>query len=128
MGKDEETEIGAVEGNRVGSGSYVRGHQMRRRFTVVPRSCSMGMGRIDEDGPCEFGEDTADKAAVNEDDDVTAGKAAEETADLYDGERLCGSGEADAEEEADSADEGVAEAAGGVDLDRDGEGVATEEV
>ncbi|KAH7848552.1 hypothetical protein Vadar_004307 [Vaccinium darrowii] len=35
-------------------------HQMRRRSTVAPapavgRSCSVGMGRIDEDRPCEFG-------------------------------------------------------------------------
>ena len=35
--------------------------QMRRPATaaaaaaVVPRSCSVGMGRIDEDGPCDFG-------------------------------------------------------------------------
>ncbi|PSR99923.1 3-isopropylmalate dehydratase large subunit like [Actinidia chinensis var. chinensis] len=32
--------------------------QMRLPATaaVVPRSCSVGMGRIDEDGPCDFGE------------------------------------------------------------------------
>ncbi|KAI8542960.1 hypothetical protein RHMOL_Rhmol08G0181100 [Rhododendron molle] len=111
------------------------------------------MGRIDEDGPCEFGED-----AVDEDDDVVesapftarrlfallrpilpllatllneiwmAGKAAGETVDLDDVECLCGSREATAEEEADGANEGVAEVAGSVDLDRDGECVATEEV
>ncbi|KAG5536367.1 hypothetical protein RHGRI_023963 [Rhododendron griersonianum] len=47
---------------------------MRRRSTaaaaVVPRSCSVGMGRIYEDGPCEFGEDAVDEAVVDEDDDV----------------------------------------------------------
>ncbi|KAG5529580.1 hypothetical protein RHGRI_030088 [Rhododendron griersonianum] len=74
IGPVEGTEIGPVEGNRVGNGSFVRGHQMRRRSTaaaaVVPRSCSVGMGRIYEDGPCEFGEDAVDEAVVDEDDDV----------------------------------------------------------
>ncbi|XP_058201777.1 uncharacterized protein LOC131316433 [Rhododendron vialii] len=45
-------------------------HQMRRRSTAVPRSCSMGMGRINEDDPCEFGEDAVAKVAVDEDDAV----------------------------------------------------------
>lgn len=48
--------------------------------------------------------------------------------DLDGGERRCGSGEAAAEEEADGANEGVTEAAGGVDLDGDGGGLAAEEV
>ncbi|XP_057489903.1 uncharacterized protein LOC130775897 [Actinidia eriantha] len=49
-------------GSRVETDLYLQ-TQMRRRPTaaaaaaaVVPRSCSVGMGRIDEDGPCDFGE------------------------------------------------------------------------
>ncbi|KAH7849283.1 hypothetical protein Vadar_015588 [Vaccinium darrowii] len=37
-------------------------HHRGRRSTVAPvgvgRSCSVGMGRIDEDGPCEFGQES----------------------------------------------------------------------
>ncbi|PSS31499.1 Arrestin domain-containing protein [Actinidia chinensis var. chinensis] len=45
-------------GSRVETDLYLQS-QMRRPTTaaaVVPRSCSVGMGRIDEDGPCDFGE------------------------------------------------------------------------
>ncbi|GFY85962.1 hypothetical protein Acr_04g0007000 [Actinidia rufa] len=48
-------------GSRVETDLYLQS-QMRLRPTtaaaaaVVPRSCSVGMGRIDEDGPCDFGE------------------------------------------------------------------------
>ncbi|KAG5553332.1 hypothetical protein RHGRI_011262 [Rhododendron griersonianum] len=117
---------------------------MRRRSTtaatVVPRSCSVGMGRIDEDRPCEFGED-----AIDEDDEVVESAPSDSPPDDFSlfsdpfflRRRLfstrsrrqgkwpkSGSGEAVAEEEADGADEGAAEAAGDVDLDRDGEAVA----
>uniref|UniRef100_A0A5B7BAM2 Uncharacterized protein n=1 Tax=Davidia involucrata TaxID=16924 RepID=A0A5B7BAM2_DAVIN len=45
--------------NRVELDLYMQ-QQMRQQqstVVVVPRSCSVGMGRIDEDRPCDFGED-----------------------------------------------------------------------
>ncbi|KAG5514880.1 hypothetical protein RHGRI_036059 [Rhododendron griersonianum] len=97
------------------------------------------MGRIDKDRPCEF----------DEDDDVIESALSDSLPNDFSlfsnpfflrrrlfsmrsgrrGKRpeRC-FGEAAVEEEADGADEGVAEAAGGVDLNRDDEGVATKEV
>ncbi|KAF7141381.1 hypothetical protein RHSIM_Rhsim06G0063700 [Rhododendron simsii] len=54
--------LGSTSTGRAEMDLYLQ-HQMRRRSTasaatVVPRSCSVGMGRIDEDGPCEFGEES----------------------------------------------------------------------
>ncbi|XP_059629738.1 uncharacterized protein LOC132272653 [Cornus florida] len=47
-------------GDRVDMDKFTQ-RQMRQpappNITVVPRSCSVGMGRIDEDRPCDFGED-----------------------------------------------------------------------
>ncbi|XP_059631159.1 uncharacterized protein LOC132274031 [Cornus florida] len=48
-------------GDRVDMDNKYMQRQMRQptktSSTVVPRSCSVGMGRIDEDSPCDFSED-----------------------------------------------------------------------
>ncbi|XP_058218236.1 uncharacterized protein LOC131329172 [Rhododendron vialii] len=53
--------LGSTSTGRAEMDLYLQ-HQMRRRSTaaatVVPRSCSVGMGRIDEDGPCDFEEES----------------------------------------------------------------------
>ncbi|KAA8528447.1 hypothetical protein F0562_035802 [Nyssa sinensis] len=49
-------------GNRVELDLYMK-QQVKQSPAVVPRSCSVGMGRIDEDRPCDFGEDNVNVKA-----------------------------------------------------------------
>ncbi|KAG5549815.1 hypothetical protein RHGRI_014953 [Rhododendron griersonianum] len=113
------------------------GRRSKAAATVVLRSCSVGMGRINEDGPCEFREDAVELAPSDSlpydfslfSDPFFLRRRLFSTRSGRWGKRPeRRRTEAVAEEEADGADEGVSEAAGGVDLDRDGEGVTTEKV